>query len=200
MKKIFFLPLLTLFAFTTLRGPMNDAERKTAIASLEETKAQVLAASKGLTEAQLKFKPAPDKWSVEDCLKHIAATEGGLRMMMDGTLKAAANPDKRADIKMTDDQLMKGIEDRSHKVKTAPMLEPQNTGFATVDDALKAFTEKRDALLEYVRTTQDDLRSHVGQSPIGAMDAYQMILMISGHSNRHVQQINEVKADPNFPK
>ena len=44
------------------------------------------------------------------------------------------------------------------------------------------------------------MRNHVGQTPMGALDAYQIVLMISSHTNRHVQQINEVKADPNFPK
>jgi hypothetical protein len=32
------------------------------------------------------------------------------------------------------------------------------------------------------------------------MDGYEFILFIAAHSERHVKQINEVKADPNFPK
>jgi hypothetical protein len=44
------------------------------------------------------------------------------------------------------------------------------------------------------------LRNHVASSPIGTYDAYQLILLIGAHSNRHTQQIEEVKADPNFPK
>lgn len=32
------------------------------------------------------------------------------------------------------------------------------------------------------------------------VDAYQLILLISAHTNRHVQQINDVKADAGFPK
>jgi hypothetical protein len=32
------------------------------------------------------------------------------------------------------------------------------------------------------------------------MDTYQWILMLSAHSERHLAQLLEVKADPNFPK
>jgi hypothetical protein len=31
-------------------------------------------------------------------------------------------------------------------------------------------------------------------------DAYQLILVIAGHTERHVAQIDEVKADPRYPK
>jgi len=38
-------------------------------------------------------------------------------------------------------------------------------------------------------------------SPLGKkMDAYQWILFIAAHSERHTKQLLEVKADPNFPK
>jgi hypothetical protein len=36
--------------------------------------------------------------------------------------------------------------------------------------------------------------------PVGKMDGYEFILFIAAHSERHVKQIDEVKADPNFPK
>jgi hypothetical protein len=38
-------------------------------------------------------------------------------------------------------------------------------------------------------------------SPLGKkLDAYEWVLCIAAHSERHTQQINEVKSDPNFPK
>jgi hypothetical protein len=45
------------------------------------------------------------------------------------------------------------------------------------------------------------MRNHVTESPmLGAMDAYQLMLLISAHTARHTAQIEEVKAHPNFPK
>ncbi len=38
-------------------------------------------------------------------------------------------------------------------------------------------------------------------TPLGRkLDAYQWVLLISAHCERHMKQIEEVKADPNFPK
>jgi hypothetical protein len=66
---------------------------------------------------------------------------------------------------------------------------------------LHDFKDSRKNLIDYVKSTQDDLRSHITlQSPMGALDSYQLILFLSSHTNRHIQQINEVKADPGFPK
>src|SRR3974377_1098414 len=42
---------------------------------LEQTRDGVTAAVKGLSDAQLKFKSAPDRWSVAETLEHIAKAE-----------------------------------------------------------------------------------------------------------------------------
>lgn len=195
-----FVAALLLFGFTTKPISLTDQERKTAAELLQQTEDAVNKSIAGLSEAQLNFKPAPDKWSVADCVKHIAVTEQGLWQMTNGAIQATANPEKRADIKATDDQVVQMIESREHKVKTAPQMEPQNTPYKSMQEALESFKTNRGKLIEYVKTTNDDLRNHVASLPMGTYDSYQMILFIAAHSNRHTQQMEEVKADPNFPK
>jgi hypothetical protein len=92
------------------------------------------------------------------------------------------------------------IENRTQKIKTSPQLEPQNSSFKSCPDALSSFYDSRKMLSDFVATTSDDMRDHVVTLPFGSFDSYQMLLFIAGHSNRHTQQIEEVKADPNFPK
>ncbi len=195
-----FVAALLLFGFTTKPISLTDQERKTAAELLQQTEDAVNKSIAGLSEAQLNFKPAPDKWSVADCVKHIAVTEQGLWQMTNGSIQAAANPEKRADIKATDEQVVKMIESREHKVKTAPQMEPQNTPYKSMQEALESFKTNREKLIEYVKTTNDDLRNHVASLPMGTYDSYQMVLFIAAHSSRHTQQMEEVKADPNFPK
>ncbi len=201
MKKIFsILAGCMLLSFTTADTTISKEERKTATDFLNETKKGIWDAVNGLSEAQLKFKPAPDRWSVEDCVKHIAQSENMLWGMVAASLKQPATPEKRSDVKATDQDVIKNVEDRSTKVKTFAPLEPVNTPFKTMQEAWAAFSASRDKLVEYVNSTNDDLRNHINQLPVGVFDSYQMILFIGAHSNRHMQQINEVKADPNFPK
>ena len=198
--------LLILFAacswlsFTPIKAPLTDKERKDAIALLSQTEQGVFSSLAGLSDAQLNFKPAPDKWSISDCVKHIAASEKGLWLMTNGALQKAANPEKRADIKATDDQVVSMVESRVQKVKTIAPMEPQNTPYKSLADALSSFYTDRGKLIELIRTTDEDMRDHVVTFPPGSFDSYQMVLFIAAHSNRHTQQIEEVKADPNFPK
>lgn len=192
--------VIAFLSFTAAPSEISKKERKSAAKFLEDSEKNALSAISKLSEAQLKFKPAADKWSVEECMMHIAASETMLWSMIEGTVKTPANPEKRSEIKWSDEDVMKNITDRSNKVKTFPPLEPQNTGFKTLSDATASFKENRAKLINYVKSTKDDLRNHVGAMPVGSFDCYQMVLFIGAHSNRHVEQMKEVMADPNFPK
>lgn len=201
MKKLLLcIGTIMALSFAPVNDTITQKERDDAAKFLQETEDGVLASVKGLSEAQLKFKPAEDKWGVGDCIKHIAATELALWQMTEGNIKQAANPEKRTDIKWTDEEVMKNIEDRTHKVKTFTPFEPQNTIYKSTEEALKSFMENRAKLIEFVKKTEDDLRNHVAALPFGSFDCYQMILFIGAHSNRHTKQIEEVKATAGFPK
>jgi hypothetical protein len=200
MKKLFFMATAIMLLSFLVVDPISKKERSYAAKLLKDTEKKLKDELKGLSEAQLKFKPAPDRWSIEECVKHIAVSEDMFWQMMDGTVKAPANPDKRTEIKVTDEQLVQKIEDRSTKVKTNEKLMPENSSYKDTDEAFEAFKKKRDQLMEYVRSTSDDLRNHVATTPVGMVDSYQLILFTAAHSNRHTQQIMEVKTDPNFPK
>jgi hypothetical protein len=197
--------LLALLVITGLAGTIHvdsisQKERKFALKEMKETKSEALQSVKGLSEEQLNFKTAPDHWSVKECMYHIAISEKNLWDLLETTMKAPSNPDKRFEIKMTDEQLIKMMEDRSFKAKTAELFEPKNTPYKTLDDAVNDFKSRRIEHIKYLKTTTEDLRNHVVQMRFGWIDCYQLCLMIASHSNRHIQQINEVKSDTNFPK
>jgi len=202
MRKLFvFLTILFLSSFTTLAPTLSDKERNDAVDLLSKTEQGVFNSLLGLNDAQLNFKPAPDRWSIAECVKHIAVTEMALWQMTDAALKQPANPEKRSEIKATDEQLVQMVESRAQKVKTFTTLEPQNTSYKSTPDALASFFDSRKKLIEFVRTTNDNLRDHVVTlEKVGSFDCYQMVLFMAAHSYRHTQQIEEVKADPNFPK
>ena len=197
--------LLGLLVITGLAGTINDTslskkEKRSAISLMKDTRADAIKSVRGLSDAQLNFKAAPDRWSVKECMYHIAISEKNLWALMEATMKAPANPEKRPEIKMTDEQLIKMMEDRSFKVKTQEAFEPKNTPYKSLDEAVNAFKEMRNEHMKYMKQTTEDMRYHITQMPFGWLDCYQLCLMMASHSNRHTQQINEVKADPNFPK
>lgn len=191
---------LAAFAFMAPDKTLSKKERKEAIQLLKSTEKDLLQELKGLSEAQLTYKPAPDRWSVEECVKHIAATEKMLWQLTAAGIQQPANPEKRSEIKMTDAQVIQMVEDRTQKRQTFDNLKPENIPFKSMNEALDSLRSSRARLTAYLKSTQDDLRNHVLTLPFGQLDAYQMILFMGGHSNRHTQQIREVKADGGFPK
>jgi hypothetical protein len=120
--------------------------------------------------------------------------------MAEGALKATANPEKRSEIKVTDQDLVKMVSSRDHKAQAPEVLKPVQATWKTTDDALDAFKEKRATLIKYAKTTTDDMRNHVAQGPLGYIDSYQVVLLLSSHTRRHTDQIIEIKNDPSFPK
>lgn len=200
MKKLSLVLTAIILSAFTLKAQITEDERAALVKQFEDTKANLLKDVNGLSDAQMKFKTAPDRWSVADCLEHIILAEKGLFEMEQNAVKQPANPDKRKDIKVKDEDLTKMLGDRSKKNKAPEMLQPKGT-FATSAEAIAAFTAQRDKIIDYVKTTNEDLRNHVADMPMGSpMDAYQILLLVAGHSGRHTKQLEEVKADPGFPK
>ncbi|MGA7077872.1 MAG: DinB family protein [Terriglobales bacterium] len=180
---------------------LTPQERDAALRSLQATHDAFLKSIAGLSEKQWRFKPGPDRWSVAEVSEHIAISESMLfGMIQSKIMTSPADPAKRAEVAAKDEIILTKIPDRSHKAQAPEFLKPTNR-WATQAELTKAFEDSRRATMDYVRTTNDDLRDHFGPHPVlGPLDAYQWILLISAHSERHTKQIEEVKADPNFPK
>jgi hypothetical protein len=197
--------LLLFIVFSGLAGtPTDDVlskkERKFAAEHMKSTKAELQDAIKGLNAAQLTFKTSADKWSVQECVYHIAMSEKTLWSMLEASMKAGPTPEKKKDLKFTDEQVIKMTEDRTNKVKTFAPLEPQNSPYKSLDEAMNDFKTTRATHIKYIKATSEDLRNHFVQMPFGMLDGYQLCLLISSHTDRHVQQLNEVRADVGFPK
>ncbi|HZR30699.1 MAG TPA: DinB family protein [Terriglobales bacterium] len=199
MKKVSLLLGTLLFLGSIAFGQaLTQADREKAEKYLEKTRDGVVDATEGLSEAQLKFKPAPDRWSVAETLEHIALAEDFLMQnIAEKVMKAPAATANR-DVTKIDAMVIAMIPDRSHKAQAPPQLVP--TGRWTPAETLDHFQKSRAKTIAFLQSTPD-LRAHVTDSPIGQqLDPYEWLLFIAAHSERHTKQIAEVKADPNFPK
>jgi pantothenate synthetase len=122
LKRTYGRLLLTLLVISGLAGTLRNTslskkERKYATTLMKDTKSDLTQSLKGLTEAQLNFKPNAESWSVKECMYHIAISEKNLWGMLEGAMKTPATPDKRSEVKMTDEQVVAALESRERKVK-----------------------------------------------------------------------------------
>jgi hypothetical protein len=182
-------------------GTLTPAERKFAIDYLNKTKARVLNDVKGLSTTQLYFRPNDSNWSVAQCVEHITLSEDLIKQWMHGSLVGPATPERKSEEKYTPETLIVIVTDRSqNRSKTGgPWLPDGN--FPSTAVAIQTFISRRDSTIAYVESTQDDLKNHFIDHPQwGALDLYEAVVMLSAHCERHTLQLEEVMANPNFPK
>ena len=185
---------LTLAVQHLAAAPMSKDDRQHVIAHLEMTESWLTDEVSGLSPAQLNFRYAPGKWTILDVVEHLTVAEPQYWTDLQKEVKQLPAKPKQA---VSDaDMLWYGI-DRTERQKTSPAEEPKGR-IADVQQGLASFRKLRAAILAYARTTDDDLRGHA--YPEWGVDAYQALLGISTHSQRHILQIREIKAQPGFPK
>lgn len=200
MKHLLLIVCLLFVANPLLRSQDLTAEELTrATDHLHKTSAAFLASTDGLSDAQLNFKPAPTRWSVAEVAEHIASAEDFLMDMVKGQVMKAPARTEPANLREIDDFVVTAIADRTQKAKAPEPLVPKNR-YQSTAGARDHFKASRAQTLAFLTETKG-LRDHAIDSPLGnKLDAYQWLLFISAHCERHTKQINEVKADPNFPK
>lgn len=200
MKKLFI--LLGVFASLVsglFAQDVTPEDRAKGLAYLEKTRAGVIASAEGLSEAQLNYRTAPEKWSVAQVLEHIASAEDMLFGMVQDQVMTGPPRAAGEDVKAIDELILTAIPDRSQKRSAPEPLIPTNR-FGTPKDTVSHFQASRAKTVAFLNDTKD-LRGHAIDSPLGKkLDGYQWLLFIAAHSERHTKQILEVKADPGFPK
>lgn len=201
MKRLTMLfSIAMLLALVPVQVELSKEDREKAVRELTGTRDYFNSSIAGLSEAQLNFKAGPDKWSVRQCMEHIALSEKMLFGWISSVLAQPADASKKDSVKVTDEIVLKGVTDRSQKFQAPEMLQPAGK-FPNAKAAADDFNTARDKLIAYMKTTDKDMRHHFMQHPaMGWMDTYQGILLLSAHTRRHTLQIEEVKADPGFPK
>ncbi|MBI4905445.1 MAG: DinB family protein [Acidobacteria bacterium] len=181
---------------------LQQGERDRAMSHLHSTRKLFLDSLVEVTPEQWNWKPAPDVWSIAEVAEHIAVSEQSLFQLVKKVVNSPV-PEAAAMAKVSksnDEKILAMLVDRSKKAQAPEFLQPKRR-FANAAELIEHFKKDRDATIEYVQTTQDALRAHATPHPVfQMMDAYQWILLISGHSERHTLQLNEVKTKPGFPK
>jgi Protein of unknown function (DUF664). len=199
MKKL--LIALALFAFAPVLPAQESAsaDRESLVQYLEKTRKELLVATKGLSEQQWNFKPATNRWSVAEIVEHIAAAEDMIFETVRDKVMATPAISPSADFKADDEFILKNVPDRTSKFPAPEPLIPSKR-FGSSQDSLKHFEASRAKTLSFAKETKG-LREHAMDSPLGKkFDAHQWLLFLGAHSERHTKQLNEVKADPGFPK
>jgi hypothetical protein len=201
MKSLSVLALVLLVAMPLVAAdaPAMDAGKEKLVNELERTRDKFLKSVEGLSEAQWNYKAAPEKWSIAQCAEHIAAAESFIRGAVEKANTTPLAADQATSAIVKDDMIQTMIVDRSKKFSAPEPLVPAGrfeSPAATVD----TFKKERTETLKLAQSDVD-FRAHALQHPgFGMLDSYGWMLFLSGHSERHTLQIEEVKTNADYPK
>jgi hypothetical protein len=178
-------------------APMTSEDREHLLVHFEMTTQMVAEEVHGLSPAQLEYKASPDRWSIREVVSHLAVAEPDYWREIQQALKAPPDMKEKKSVATDADILWYGV-DRVQHTKTGGGHEKVDT-YKDLGEALGKFQALRATMIDYIKTTNDDMRAHsFGDREI--IDCWQWMLEISTHAERHIQQIREIKNDPSFPK
>jgi hypothetical protein len=174
---------------------LTNAERAAALAELEASRDRLLRDLEGLTREQWETRPSPDRWSIGECAEHITAAEVPLPKLYKSSIAVEPPAQERPQIRNKDDYVRRVLRDRSGHQEAPERLRPKGR-FPTSEETVRTFRERREANLDFVWTTSEALRNWFAPHPFaGLIDGYQWILFLAAHTDRHCEQIEEIKAD-----
>lgn len=199
MKKLFIASVFLCWILTADGQPLTNDERTLVIEMLEANSKRFLADIENISDTQWNYKPSPDSWSVAEVSEHITLSDGLLLSIAQRSLKSPADSIKAKALLGKEQAVIDKLKDRTYKAQAPESLKPLHK-FSTRHELIEAFKQTREKTANYVKTTNDSLKDHVVPHPLfGDLTAYQWLVMIPAHANRHVDQLDEVKALKDFP-
>ena len=184
---------------------LTSQEVEQARLFLGQAQDAVTGATKGLTEAQWTFKPAPGKWSIAENLAHIVIVQERVLGPILDQIANAPPPASNIDCKVADAIVINNFPNRLMKFNAPEPVHPVNP--IAPQEALIRFAENS-VLLSHALEARTGLRQHaieappmkaISQGAYQTMDGYQWILAAAAHTERHVKQMLEVMADRRYP-
>ena len=174
---------------------VDESERAEILRLLAETRDAFLATVEGISEAQARYKPAEDRWSILECAEHVAVSEHGMYRLITKYWEASAEPAGREGEAII---LEKGVDRTLPQV--APEIARPRGRFATFAEAVERFRQNRMRTTEFVEQCRDDLRARTTLHPFaGKITCQECLLLLAVHPGRHALQIRELRAAPGFP-
>lgn len=186
---------------------IGSAEKELARSYIAQVRSLILGATQGLTKEQWDFRPAEGAWSIAQTLEHVVMVQGFITAriadLMEGKIGMPAAADR--DHAALDEIALYRFSARLAKFKGPDFAQPP--GKMGPLEALETFGQNCDAL-EALLDAPGELRGAVLDSPpmkaisggkYDTMDAYQWLLAVASHTERHAKQMVEVRGHREFP-
>lgn len=179
---------------------MSSEERTQVLKWLDESHKEFFAAIDGVSDAQWKWKPAAERWSVGETAQHIVLAEAMLFAVVQKAMAAPLNPAWEDQTKGKTEFIVQVLPSRQGKA-TAPEAIVPREGL-TRAQVKERFEKQRIEIVKFASETRLAIKEHTAVNPFpvfGTLNAYQWLIYVPLHTMRHDKQIAEVKATSGYP-
>ncbi len=180
---------------------MTAEERTKVLNWLEESRQEFLAAIDGVSEAQWRWKPAADRWSVGETAEHIVLAEAALFGNVQRAVSSPVNAAWEEKTKGKTEFIERVMAPRLGKAQAPEPVVPK--GDLTPAQVKERFERQRAEIVKFASETDAALKEHTVDHPFpvfGTLNAYQWLIYAPLHTMRHDKQIAEVKGSAGYPK
>lgn len=187
-------------SFSPLKeGDLTKEDRKYINDYLKQSQKELFSRIKNLSDEQWTFKATDSAWSAAEICEHIFKTEGTLVKRADAMDTTTFKPQTKEYVKERVDFIINFLQNRERKFKAPEHIQPEGR-FATAKDFISSFKKKRNETMEYVNAVEKPLKGYYKAfGPLGEISGYHWLVFISAHTQRHIKQLDEVVASPEFP-
>ncbi len=180
----------------------TEVDRQYTVENLRRTRDELSREVENLTDAQWNFRQAPGRWTIAEIVEHLGLWEIAWAREIGEGLHSPPRPDLAEAQKAASpdpDKYYRDfiMEDKPHQAP--PFAEP--TGLIPGKNTLAFFRLKRDQAIAFAETTPADMRAHYERTDSKSpRNMHQVYIYQWGHVDRHLRQIRQVEAHPNYPK
>jgi hypothetical protein len=169
---------------------MAPGERSEIIDILEKSREEFQAAANGVPELLANARPETDRWSVLECVEHVATVEEiFLKRLAGGEYTEAPPADKGKEV-----ALAARVVDRSTRRQAPEAILPKGR-FKSLAEGLEKFHAARGRTVQFARERAEDLYTLASAHPVfGPLNGVEALTIIAAHARRHAAQIREVRA------
>jgi len=177
----------------------SEADRKYLLDNLVRSKEEIIAETRNLTKEQWNFKESPDRWSINQIVEHICLWE--LIQMNEISTSLRIGPIPTFTGYRPDSVFINKDTERLNRTPTTDYSKPFTYGVPLGNNEGKNnviwLTTMRNESIDFLQKTDVNLRVHYIYF---VSNIHQKYMSFFQHTFRHLGQIREVKAHPNYPK
>ncbi len=165
-------------------------ETRSGIAEILESSRQEFNSAAAVAESQANVRPQPDRWSVLECVEHVALVEE--RFL--GRLEQAQPQETPRIDKQKEADLLARVASRANRAEAPEPVRPSGR-FSSLAQALEQFNAARARTMRFAEHRAADLYLLSADHPrFGTLNGVEWMILMAGHARRHADQIREARA------